>query len=117
MKNHFPQIIAEEIKASGLTQKEIAKKLHIAEGNITNWKKGENLPSVDVLIDLCVLLNVSADELLGLADYSENTSSSCDLDAVELEIIEKYRLLSEERKSLVLTEVNTLLEMDNKETL
>lgn len=62
----FSSRICEVIKSSGYTQKEIAKILHISESNITNWKKGENLPSVDILYRLCVLFKESADYLLGL---------------------------------------------------
>lgn len=72
----FAQRISEAIKQSNYTQKEIAKKLNIAEGNITNWKKGENLPSVDILYKLCILLDESADYLLGLeTDTGEKTYS------------------------------------------
>ena len=69
MKMKFSERIAEAIKSSGLSQKEIAEKLNISESNITNWKNGENLPSVEVLFNLCKLLNESADYLLGLDDY------------------------------------------------
>ena len=65
----FSERIAEAIKSSGLSQKEIAEKLNISESNITNWKNGENLPSVEVLFNLCKLPNESADYLLGLDDY------------------------------------------------
>lgn len=68
MTELFAKRITESIKESGYTQKEIAKKLGISEGNITNWKKGVNLPSVETLYKLCVLLNESADYLLGLED-------------------------------------------------
>ena len=64
----FAQRIAEAIKHSGFTQKEIAGQLRLSEGNITNWKNGKNLPSVDTLFRLCKILDVSADYLLGLAD-------------------------------------------------
>lgn len=64
----FRERIAEAIKESKYTQKEIAKKLNLSESNITNWKKGENLPSVETLYNLCVLLNESSDYLLGLED-------------------------------------------------
>lgn len=64
----FKERICEAIKDSGLKQKEIAKLLHIREGNITNWKKGENLPSLDMFYKLCILLGESADYLLGITD-------------------------------------------------
>lgn len=64
----FSERISEEIKTSPYTQKQIAQLLGISESNITNWKKGENLPSVDILFKLCQILDVSADYLLGLED-------------------------------------------------
>lgn len=66
----FSKRIEEEIKNSKYTQKQIANLLKISESNITNWKKGDNLPSLEVLYQLCILLNVSADYLLGLEDES-----------------------------------------------
>ncbi len=66
----FNKRISEAIQASNYSQKEIAKLLNISESNITNWKKGQNLPSVDILYKLCILLNESADYLLGLEDES-----------------------------------------------
>lgn len=64
----FKERISETIKNSQYSQKEIAKYLGISESNITNWKNGENLPSVEILYKLCVLLEESSDYLLGLQD-------------------------------------------------
>ncbi len=62
----FSERITDSIKSSGYTQKDIAKMLNISESNISNWKKGDNLPSVDILYKLCIILHESADYLLGL---------------------------------------------------
>lgn len=67
----FNKRISEAIKTSNLTQKEIAKHLNITESNISNWKKGENLPSLETFYTLCLLLNESADYLLGLDEESK----------------------------------------------
>lgn len=64
----FKERITEELKTSTYTQKQIAKLLNISEGNISNWKKGTNIPSITILFELCQLLNISADYLLGLSD-------------------------------------------------
>ena len=69
METLFKERVAEAIKFSGYTQKQIAEMLGISEGNITNWKRGENLPSVDILYKLCKLLDTSSDYLLGLSDF------------------------------------------------
>lgn len=64
----FHERLALELKNSGLTQKQLAEKLKIDNSNVTKWKKGENSPSLDVFYELCILLDVSADYLLGLSD-------------------------------------------------
>lgn len=64
----FTERISEVLKNSRYTQKEIAKKLGLSEGNISNWKKGLNLPSVETLYELCIILDESADYLLGIVD-------------------------------------------------
>lgn len=65
----FSERLIEVLKTSKYSQKELAKMLNISEGNISNWKKGLNLPSVELLYKLCKLLGESADYLLGLSDY------------------------------------------------
>lgn len=67
----FQERIGQELKNCSYTQKEVAKRLKIDPANVTNWKQGKNVPSVQMLYDLCVLLNVSADYLLGLDDVIE----------------------------------------------
>ena len=67
----FGKRLSEVLKQSNLTQKQIAQKLGISEGNITNWKKGDNLPSVEVLYRLCKILDESSDFLLGLKDDTD----------------------------------------------
>ncbi|MDE7082951.1 MAG: helix-turn-helix domain-containing protein [Clostridia bacterium] len=64
----FKERIATAIKQSNYSQKQLAEILEISESNITNWKNGENLPSVEVLYKLCKILDESADYLLGLED-------------------------------------------------
>ena len=64
----FQERFALELKGSKFSQTEIAEKLGIDKGNISKWKKGENIPSLEVFYELCRLLEVSADFLLGLVD-------------------------------------------------
>lgn len=62
----FRERLIMELEYSKYTQKQIAEKLNISEGNITNWKNGDNLPSLEIFYELCVLLEVSADYMLGI---------------------------------------------------
>ena len=62
--------IAKEIKASGMSQREIANGIHVHPSAITQYLNGRSAPALDTLAKLCVLLDISADYLLGITDYS-----------------------------------------------
>ena len=51
-------------KAAGLTQKELAEKLNLAFQAVSKWENGDSLPDTGVLLDLCDILNTTADKLL-----------------------------------------------------
>ena len=64
----FHERLAMELQGNEMTQKQLAEKLNVDESNITKWKKGEYCPSLEIFYQLCLLLDVSADYLLGLPD-------------------------------------------------
>ncbi|MBR3258253.1 MAG: helix-turn-helix transcriptional regulator, partial [Eggerthellaceae bacterium] len=51
-------------KAAGMTQKELADKLHISFQAVSKWENGDSLPDTAILLDLCDVLNTTADKLL-----------------------------------------------------
>lgn len=64
----FKERFTEALIESGLKQKDLAKLLQIDPANITNWKSGKNVPSIDLLYELCKILKISADYLIGIED-------------------------------------------------
>lgn len=62
--------IAERLRAlrkeKGLTQDDVANALYVTRQSVCKWETGKALPDVEKLRQLCVLLEVSADELLEL---------------------------------------------------
>ena len=58
------QQIAEAIKQSGMTQTEIGKKLGVSQQSISHYVKGNKLPALDTLANLCVLLDVDPSDIL-----------------------------------------------------
>ncbi len=56
--------ISEAIKQSGLTQSEIARKLEIKPTQISSYLHGRKMPSLDTLANLCVILDLDANEIL-----------------------------------------------------
>ena len=65
----FRTRLIEVLKESNINQSELAKKLNIERQGITNYKNGNSIPSLDTFKKLCILLNTSADYLLGLEEY------------------------------------------------
>lgn len=65
----FKERIADAINHSNKSQKDIAAECGIHPSCITQYKKGDTQPTLDVLFCLCKALEVSADYLLGLSDY------------------------------------------------
>lgn len=57
-----------------LTDYEVAAKLHINSSYTTKWNNGR-MPSLDYLITLCEIFNVSLDYLLGRTDYDKPYST------------------------------------------
>lgn len=52
-------------EANGYTQEQLAEKLHTTAHAVAEWESGERKPSLDKLIKLADLYNVSTDYLLG----------------------------------------------------
>ncbi|MBE7081078.1 MAG: helix-turn-helix transcriptional regulator [Clostridiales bacterium] len=58
--------LREEIKNSNLTQKEIAEKLGINPSTVSKYLRLDKFPAIDTFANICEILDVSADEILGL---------------------------------------------------
>lgn len=56
--------IAEAIKQSELSQSELARRLNIRQSNISHYIKGDKMPALDTLANLCVILDLDANEIL-----------------------------------------------------
>lgn len=51
-------------KELGLTQQQLADKLHISFQAVSKWEKGTTYPNIEILRDLAIVLDVSTDEIL-----------------------------------------------------
>ena len=61
--------LREELKQSGLTTIEIAKRVGVSPEMITQYTTTKKLPRLDTFMRLCRALDLSADEILGLKKY------------------------------------------------
>ena len=60
----FSERLKEIRKSAGLTQKQVAFELEIAESAYQNYERGSHLPSFDLLIKMANCFNVSLDYLV-----------------------------------------------------
>ena len=64
----FNERLKEIRKECGKTQKEVYTALGMSANGYASYEQGRTEPSIETLIKLCKVLDVSADYLLGLED-------------------------------------------------
>ena len=52
-------------KARGLSQQELAERLHMVRQTVSKWEQGLSVPDAAMLVQLAECLEVSVEELLG----------------------------------------------------
>ena len=62
----FQENLREAIKSSSLSQKEIAEKLNVHPTTVNKYLREDTFPSLETFANLCEILDVSADDILGL---------------------------------------------------
>ena len=64
----FASILKEFLEDKGLTQVAFAKKVGIKQSQVSEWLKGKAKPSYEMLRQMCIAFNISADYFLGLKE-------------------------------------------------
>ena len=67
-----------------MTQQQLAKRLGVPQKSIKNWENNNVDPSIENLVRICDIFNVTADELLG-----RDTRHMLDVSALEQEDLRK----------------------------
>jgi transcriptional regulator with XRE-family HTH domain len=70
-EDSFGQRLKAVLNSRHMMQKELAKKIGVNEMAISRYIHGSRIVSVSILIEICKVLNVSADYLLGLNEVTE----------------------------------------------
>lgn len=56
--------IMERRREKGLTQAQLAERLNITDRAVSKWETGKSLPDSSIMLSLCGILDITADELL-----------------------------------------------------
>ena len=67
----FCEVLKEIRKNSGLSQLQIAKILNVDRTLVSQWERGICEPSINVLRKLCIIFDISADEILSIETKKE----------------------------------------------
>lgn len=60
----FGERLKEEREKRGWSQVDLAEKIHVSRQSVSKWETGKNHPSIEMIIDLSDLLEITIDELL-----------------------------------------------------
>ena len=58
--------LIEAIKLSGISQVELAKKLNIKQPTVAQYLSGRAMPSLDTFANICIILDLDANEILNI---------------------------------------------------
>lgn len=96
IKKNISKNIGKYREIAGMSQKELAQKLGVVPSRISNWETGANCPTIDILFEVCEILNVSINDIYGVYPDSKFV-----LEYEEQELIKKYRDLDDHGKEMV----------------
>ena len=64
----FGEVIRNARKSLGLTQRQLAEKIGVANTSISNWEKGLSRPDADLIQELCRVLQLQPNDIYGTAE-------------------------------------------------
>lgn len=96
IKKNISKNIAKYREAANISQKELAKRLGVVPSRISNWETGANCPTIDILFEVCEILNVSINDIYGVYPDSKFV-----LKYGEQDLLKKYRGLDDHGKEMV----------------
>ncbi|MEI7947490.1 MAG: helix-turn-helix transcriptional regulator [bacterium] len=90
-----------KVLRGNLTQTAFAKKLGIPQNTYHRYEKGERVPDINALSKISKSLNISADELLGLADLKHSTGRNGHLSNSNLAFDTKDATIAKQAETIV----------------
>lgn len=97
--NSFGERLAKLRESKGWLQRDLAFRMSVKANTISNWEKGISRPNLDQICQLCQVLTVTSDHLLGL----DKTAMEWTLSMREQELIRFYRLTNDRFKKEIIS--------------
>lgn len=61
---YFSKKLKKEREKRGWSQEVLANKLHVSRQSVSKWETGKNYPSIEIIISMSDLFEITTDELL-----------------------------------------------------
>ena len=122
-------IISERIfkilKEKNMSQNAFAKKVGLASSTISDWKTKKTNPSADKIMDICIVLEVTPEQLLtgkGIdEDYVESKPKTVTeepkISNADIRIIEDIHSMKEAQRKRLMKYIETLKQIERLEDL
>lgn len=65
------KFMAEMRRQQNLTQKQLAEQVGVSDKTVSKWETGRSMPDNAIIMDVCLLLNISVNELLSGEKFSQ----------------------------------------------
>ena len=99
-----------------ISQKELAARLQITAATLSRYENNIYEPKVEVLKDMCVILETTSDFLLGFTPSFEipDAKRRSQITPQEARVLKYFRKLNEGNQIRVMERIDTLLEMQDR---
>lgn len=77
-KQDFGRFVSERRLEAGLTQRELAARLHVTESAVSKWERGLSYPDITMVQAIAAQLGVSAQELISASEDREGRADKRD---------------------------------------
>ncbi len=106
------------IESENITQSEFCRRVGLRQSTVSDWKRKNHTPSSDKIMDICVALNVSPEQLLtGKGIDSVDDSVDYQLDYQGKQLILEYEGLNDDARKRLLAYAKKLSELSKMEEL
>ena len=77
-KHDFGRFVTERRRAAGLTQRQLAERLHVTESAVSKWERGLSYPDITLVQAIASELGVSGQELISASEDHEGRADKRD---------------------------------------
>ena len=66
--------LSQELKNCGISQTQLAKQLNVSQSCVSHYIRGDIVPAIDTLAELCIILDVDSNYILGIDENKNNNT-------------------------------------------